>query len=118
MKTFLQKYKKNILQILGFIFGFLVFKKMIFLYLAIVFLFIVFLFPNLAKKINIFLDKIINTIGNAIKTIILIIIFIAVVFPISVLNRIIKKKNNSKEKNTSYFIVNKEFNKNDMKNMW
>lgn len=118
MKLFLLKYKKNILQILGLIFGFILFNKKIFLYLAFTFLIIAIIFPKLYKKINIVIENIINYIGNSIKSLILAIVFILIINPISILLKIFSKKNNCKKEDTNYIILNNNFNKNNMKNMW
>lgn len=116
MKNFIIKYKKNILQFIGLSIGYLITNCIIFIALLVVFTVLILFFPNIYFKISSGIDAIINFIGNSIKSILFFLLYIFILVPTSLLQKIFKK---NEKKSATYFIeVNKKITSEDLIKMW
>lgn len=116
MKNFIIKYKKNILQFIGLSIGYLITNCIIFIALLVVFTVLILFFPNIYFKISSGIDAIINFIGNSIKSILFFLLYIFIVIPISLLQKIFKTNKGNAE--SPFIEINKEIGSEDLIKMW
>lgn len=105
MKKYWKKYQKNIFQIIGFTIGYFLFDKIILLYIAGFLTALLLLLPQYALKFSALLDRFIGFLGNTFKTIFLFLLFWCIVCPISVIRRILHKKQTTV--NASFYTTRK-----------
>lgn len=116
MKYFILKYKKSIFQFIGFTIGYLITRSFLFLGLIVFFSLLIIFSPKIYFKFSNGIDSIINFIGNAIKSILFLMLYIFIIIPISLLQKSIKRKN-TKERN-SFVELNRKILKDDLEKMW
>ena len=117
MRKLVQAYKKNILQVIGFTLGFLIFHKPLLLVFALVLLLLLLAMPAQAVVVTSFIDKIIEFIGKVIKNILLFLTYVIVVVPLSLTMRIFGKKK-TVETGSYYVMRNNSASPTDMTKMW
>ncbi len=117
MQFFLNQYKKCILQILGLFIGYILTSQFIFLILAVILTITLLILPKYALYISGKSTVLIHFTGNIIKKVILLLMFVSLIIPISLIRRLFKK--NKIENSTSFYIDrNISFSKINMELLW
>ena len=116
MKYFILKYKKSIFQFIGLTIGYLITRSSLFIGLLVFFSLLIIFSPKIYFKFSNGIDAIINFIGNSIKSILFFLLYIFIITPISVLQKLIKRKN-TKERH-AFVELNRKIIKEDLEKMW
>ncbi len=118
IKQFISTNRKFILQLLGFTIGYLITKSILFIFLILIFTILFIFSKEIYDSITNKIEFIIGIIGKTIKSFLFVMLYIFIMIPISIIQRIATKENKTSEKISYYIEIDKRTNTTSFKKMW